>query len=101
MQELQTAETKAIQRSTECEGLKQELSNERKLSTKVQEELSCLRAENKDLISKTAHVRTLTCSVEELKSQCCKLQVCTERVLVYPSFALTGAGNVECGTTGN
>lgn len=77
---------KAIKLSTECEQLKHVLQTEKNLHAKCQEDLNGLRAENKDLISQTANVRALTCSVAELKDQRSKLQVWQVRALISPYY---------------
>lgn len=75
MQDQVAMQDKAVKISAECEQLKHILQTEKDLHAKCQEDLNCLRAENKDLISQAANVRALTCSVEELKGQRSKLQV--------------------------
>lgn len=70
------AQDTAAKKRSECEHLKHLLDNERKLHEKSQEDVKGLQAENKDLILQTANARALACSVEELKGQLTKVQVC-------------------------
>lgn len=70
------AQDTAAKKISECEHLKHLLDKERKLHEKSQEDLKGLQAENKDLILQTANARALACSVEELKGQLTKVQVC-------------------------
>ena len=75
LQESTLLKDNGVNRSSECAQLKHLLETEKSLRSKAQEDLNAARAENKDLISRSADMRALASSVEELKDHCSKLKV--------------------------